>query len=198
MEEVQEGRDIDSSTKDEDDPVDARDDTNSGQSHAERQSLQSTFRCTRKEDEILVRRHLDKVAGSRRIRVDLRGDIGQDAGSSAGPSLSAGSGSGSDSSATIDETAEDGPQEGIAPNVSSTTTTSTFRPSRRKALSYTVSAVLPGKETKSNGSVGSAEPVHAGSTREDPYQMILRGCLDGRWKGEGNYRSLKLWPGKDG
>lgn len=59
----------------------------------------------------------------------------------------------------------------------------------------TVNAVTPTQITPSST---PSTPKTKAKPMEDPYQLILRGCLDGRWKGEGNYRSLKVWPGKNG
>jgi hypothetical protein len=52
--------------------------------------------------------------------------------------------------------------------------------------------------TQITSSSSPSTPKTKAKPMEDPYQLILRGCLDGRWKGEGNYRSLKVWPGKNG
>lgn len=59
----------------------------------------------------------------------------------------------------------------------------------------TVNAIQPTQITPSSS---PSTPKTRAKPMEDPYQLILRGCLDGRWKGEGNYRSLKVWPGKNG
>jgi hypothetical protein len=59
----------------------------------------------------------------------------------------------------------------------------------------TVNAMQPTQITPSSS---PSTPKTKAKPMEDPYQLILRGCLDGRWKGEGNYRSLKVWPGKNG
>jgi hypothetical protein len=58
-----------------------------------------------------------------------------------------------------------------------------------------VNAIQPTQITPSSS---PSTPKTRAKPMEDPYQLILRGCLDGRWKGEGNYRSLKVWPGKNG
>lgn len=59
----------------------------------------------------------------------------------------------------------------------------------------TTNAMQPTQITPSSS---PSTPKTKAKPTEDPYQLILRGCLDGRWKGEGNYRSLKVWPGKNG
>ena len=61
-----------------------------------------------------------------------------------------------------------------------------------------ISAVNTMQPTQVTPSSSPSTPKTKAKPMEDPYQLILRGCLDGRWKGEGNYRSLKVWPGKNG
>jgi hypothetical protein len=61
-----------------------------------------------------------------------------------------------------------------------------------------ISTVNAMQLTQVTPSSSPSTPKTKAKPMEDPYQLILRGCLDGRWKGEGNYRSLKVWPGKNG
>ena len=68
---------------------------------------------------------------------------------------------------------------------SSSSSTSTSTASSTNPSSMTISA-------------GPTKQPRATTEEENGYTLILRGCLDGRWRGEGNYRCARVWPGREG
>lgn len=67
--------------------------------------------------------------------------------------------------------------------------TAPFVENRRKRQSHQLMPSSSSLATSSSSSSSDSGVAHSG------YDTILQGCKDGRWRGEGNERSVRVWPG---